>query len=251
MSIKSAFVAAAILASTIPALAQPAPNTLTKAEKKSGWKLLWDGKTTKGWESRLGGPFPTVGWEIKDGLLNVTETNEKEGGDGGDIITSRKYDNYELSVDYRITKDANSGILYLVNLDLKKGPESPAGYEYQILDDTAPRYATNGKNGNRSNASLYDMIAPITDKPKLPLGEWNTVRIVVQGTHVEHWLNGVKVLEYDQSSPEFQQIVAKSKFKAYPNFGTMHDTQIVLQDHGFPVSFRNVKIRELPAAAAK
>jgi hypothetical protein len=251
MSLRSVFLATLVLAGTLPALAQPALNTLTKAEKKAGWKLLWDGKTTAGWESRLGGPFPTVGWEIKDGLLSVTETNTKEGGDGGDIITTRKYANYELSVDYRISKGANTGILYLVNLDLKKGPESPAGYEYQMLDDTAPEYAKNGKGGNRMTASLYDMIAPAANKPMRAIGEWNTARIVVNGTHVEHWLNGMKVVEYDRSTPEFRQLVAESKFKKYPGFAEMYDTQIVLQDHGFPVSFRNIKIRELPPTPAK
>jgi hypothetical protein len=250
MSIRVAFLAAAVLVSTLPSLAQ-APNTLTKKEKKDGWKLLWDGKTTNGWESERGGPFPTVGWEIKDGLLSVTEHNGKEGGDGGDIVTTRKYADYELSVDFKVSEGANSGILYLVDLDLKKGMGSPVGYEYQILDDDKHPDAKRGKDGDRTVASLYDMIPAAKDKPIHPVGEWNTARIVVRGTHGEHWLNGVKVVDYDRASPEFKQIIADDKFKVYPTFGDMHNTPIVLQDHGFPVSFRNVKIRELPSASGK
>jgi hypothetical protein len=251
MSIRSGFLAVIILAATATALAQPAINTLSKQEKKDGWKLLWDGKTTKGWESERGGPFPAVGWVIKDGLLSVTETNTKEGGDGGDIITTRKCADYELSVDFKITTGANSGILYLVDLSLKPGMGSPVGYEYQILDDDVHPDAKRGKDGDRTVASLYDMMPAAKDKPIHPVGEWNTARIIVRGTHGEHWLNGVKVLEYDRASPEFKQIVAEDKFKVYPTFADMHNTPIVLQDHGFPVSFRNIKIRELPAGTAK
>jgi hypothetical protein len=250
MHIRATLLTATLLASTFPALSQ-APNKLTKKEKADGWKLLWDGKTTAGWESERGGPFPATGWVIKDGLLSVTDTGGKEGGDGGDIVTTRKYADYELSVDFRISVGANSGVLYLVDLDLKKGPGSPVGYEYQILDDDVHPDAKKGKDGDRTVASLYDMIPAAKDKPIKPVGQWNTARIVVRGNHAEHWLNGVKVLEYDRASPEFHQIIADSKFKVYPNFTEMHDTQIDLQDHGFPVWFRNIKIRELPAAPAK
>jgi hypothetical protein len=251
MSIRAGLIAVVVLVSGLPALGQGAINTLSKKEKKDGWKLLWDGKSSAGWHSRRGGPFPTSGWEIKDGLLSVTETNTKEGGDFGDIITDRKFDNYELTADFRISTGANSGILYLVDLEMKQGPQSPAGYEYQILDDAVHPDAKRGKDGDRTLASLYDMIPAAKDKQVKPVGEWNTARIVVRGAHVEHWLNGVKVVEYDRDSPAFREIVAGSKFKVYPGFAEMHDTPIVLQDHGFPVSFRNIKIRELPAAPAK
>ena len=217
MLLRAPILASLLLAATVPALTQ-APNTLTKKEKAQGWQLLWDGKTTTGWESERGGPFPSSGWVIKDGLLTST--------------------------------GANSGILYLVDLDLKKGPGSPVGYEYQILDDDVHPDAKRGKDGNRTVASLYDLIpaAGTADhtKPIHPVGEWNTARILVNGTHVEHWLNGVKVVEYDRDSPQFRELIANSKFKVYPNFADMHDTVIDLQDHGFPVSFRNIKIRELP-----
>jgi hypothetical protein len=249
MKIRIHIVASLLLTAAIPAYTQ-VPNALTKKEMAQGWRLLWDGKTTDGWRSERGGPFPSSGWVIKDGVLTITDVGGKEGGDAGDIITIRKFANYELSVDFLTTSGANSGILYLVDLDLKKGPGSPVGYEYQILDDDVHPDARRGKDGDRTVASLYDLIpaAGTADhtKPIRPVGEWNTARIVVRGAHVEHWLNGVKVLEYDRDSPQFRELVANSKFSVYPNFADMHDTSIDLQDHGFPVSFRNIKIRELP-----
>ena len=241
--------AAAVLFATLSALPQP-PNTLTTAEKKQGWHLLFDGKTSTGWASERGGPFPATGWGIKDGLLTTSDLGGKEGGDAGDIVTTHNYADYELSVDFRTSPGANSGILYLVDLTLKPGLGSPVGYEYQILDDDLHPDAKRGKDGNRTVASLYDLI-PATGtadhtKPIHPVGQWNTARILVRGPHVKHWLNGVKVVEYDRDSPQFRELIAASKFKVYPTFVTLHNTPIVLQDHGFPVSFRNIKIRELP-----
>ncbi len=259
MLTRAAIVSAAILLATIPALTQT-PNTLTKAEKKQGWHLLFDGKTSTGWASERGGPFPATGWvitgkNIKDGLLTTTDLGGKEGGAAGDIVTTRTYADYELSVDFRTSAGANSGILYLVDLALKPGLGSPVGYEYQILDDDLHPDAKRGKDGNRTVASLYDLI-PATGtadhtKPIHRVGQWNTARILVRGPHVEHWLNGVKVVEYDRDSTQFRDLIAASKFKVYPTFVTMHNTPIVLQDHGFPVSFRNIKIRELPQAATQ
>jgi hypothetical protein len=247
------------LLSSSPPPSPPSPKPLTsspKKEKAQGWHLLWDGKTTAGWRSERGRPFPSSGWVIKDGVLTTTtDLGGKEGGDAADIVTTRKFANYELSVDFRTTTGANSGILYLVDLDLKKGPGSPVGYEYQILDDAVHPDAKLDKDGNRTIASVYDLIpaAGTTDhtKPIHPVGSWNTARILVNGTHAEHWFNGVKVLEYDRESPQFRELVANSKFKVYPNFAGMHDTCIDLQDHGFPVSFRNIKIRELPPKPPK
>ena len=256
MLLRTYVLVALVAASCAPAqsLAQ-APNTLTRKEKKQGWSLLWDGKTTAGWRSERGGPFPSSGWVIQDGMLTTTDLGGKEGGAAGDVVTTRRFANYELSVDFRITKGANSGILYLVDLDLNKGPGSPVGYEYQILDDDVHPDAKLGKDGDRTVASLYDLIpaAGTTDhsKPIHPVGAWNTARILVNGSHAEHWLNGVRVLEYDRDSPAFRELVANSKFKVYPNFAAMHDTCIDLQDHGFPVSFRNLKIRELPSKPSK
>jgi hypothetical protein len=249
MQIPTSFLAAVLFAAAIPALAQTAPNKLTAKEKAEGWHLLFDGNTSSGWRSTHGPDFPATGWEVKDGLISVTEHGGEEGGNAGDIITTRKYSNFELLVDFRITPGANSGIKYFVNLDMTPGHEghgSAIGFEYQILDDALHPDAKLGKDGDRTLGSLYDMIPADKSKSTHPVGEWNTARIVIRGAHGEHWLNGVKVLEYTRLTPQFRQIVADSKFHVYPGFGEANDGFILLQDHGFPVSFRNIKIRELP-----
>lgn len=225
--------------------AQMAANTLSKTEAAGGWKLLFDGRTTEGWRSVHGAEFPKTGWAVKDGLLSVTDSGGEEGGDAGDIITTRKYANFELLVDFRITRGANSGIKYFVDSDLNKGRGSAIGYEYQILDDAVHPDAKKGANGDRTLASLYDLIPAAKDKPARPIGEWNTARIVVRGPHVEHWLNGVKVAEYERFTPQFRQMVAESKYRVWPGFAELPEGYILLQDHGFPVSFRNVKIHDL------
>ena len=246
-------VVACALAGVLSAAAQ-APNTLTPQEQATGWHLLFDGSTTAGWRSTKAPSFPATGWEVKDGLLSVTEHGGEEGGNAGDIITTRKYANFEISVDFRITPGANSGIKYFVDLDFTPGHEghgSNVGFEYQVLDDALHPDAKKGKDGDRTVASLYDLIPAAANKPIRPVGEWNTARIVVRGTHGEHWLNGVKVVEYDRDSPDFRARVAASKFHVYPGFGEANSGYILLQDHGFPVSFRNVKIRELPPSQAR
>ena len=255
MRIRAAALVSLLAALTLPAFSQAAPNTLTPAEKAAGWHLLFNGTSGVGWHSTRGGAaFPTTGWKIADGMLTVTDTGGGEGGQGGDISTDRHFANYELSVDFRVTPGANSGILYIADPTLNPGHGSPAGYEYQVLDDALHPDAKRGENGDRTVGSLYDMIpakgTADGTKPIHPVGEWNTARILVMGPHIQHWLNGVLVVDYDQSSPEFAAIVAKSKFHVYPNFTAMHDTPIVLQDHAFPVDFRNIKIRELRQSAA-
>ncbi len=229
-----------------------APNTLTAKEKADGWKLLFDGSTTTGWRSARGGGFPATGWAVQDGTLHVTETGGEEAGNGGDIVTDRTYGNFELSVDFKTSPGANSGIMYFVDLDLipwHNGKGSAVGFEYQVLDDALHPDAKRGKDGDRTVASLYDMIPAAKDKPIKPVGEWNTARIVVRGKHGKHWLNGVKVLEYDRNSPEFKAILAESKYHVFPQYGQQASGYLLLQDHGFPVWFRNVKIRELKAGS--
>ena len=249
VQILTPFLAAILLTATVPALAQAAPNTLTAKEKADGWHLLFDGKTNNGWRSTHGPAFPATGWEVKDGLISVTENSGEEGGKAGDIVTTRTYSNFELLVDFRITPGANSGIKYFVNLNMTPfhgGQGSAIGFEYQILDDAIHPDAKAGKNGDRTQGSLYDMIPPDKAKPVRPVGEWNTARIIIRGNHGEHWLNGMKVLEYTRHTPEFRQLVADSKYHVFPGFGEGNDGYLLLQDHGFPVSFRNIKILELP-----
>jgi hypothetical protein len=239
-------VATVLSVQTAPA---QAPNTLIPAEKAAGWKLLFNGHDSTGWRSTRSNSFPSSGWVVKDGTIAVTETSGEEGGNAGDIITTREYTNFELTVDFRITPGANSGIKYFVDLNDTPGHEghgSNIGFEYQVLDDARHPDAKKGKDGDRTIASLYDMIPAAANKPTHPIGEWNTARIIVRGTHGEHWLNGVKVVEYDRKTPAFRAIVAGSKYHVYPGFGEADHGYILLQDHGFPVEFRNIKLHELP-----
>jgi Domain of Unknown Function (DUF1080) len=238
---------------TVSSASAQKANTLTPKEKADGWRLLFDGKTTNGWRSARGGGFPTTGWAVQDGTITVTETGGEESGNGGDIVTTRTYSDFELSVDFKTSPGANSGIMYFVDLNLmpwKNGHGSPIGFEYQVLDDALHPDAKRGKNGDRTVASLYDMIPPAVDKPIKPVGEWNTARIVVHGKHGEHWLNGVKVLEYDRDSAKFKAILAESKYHVFPGYGQATNGYILLQDHGFPVWFRNIKIREIGKSAS-
>ncbi len=221
-------------------------NTISEREAAEGWKLLWDGKTTEGWRgARLDG-FPEVGWSIEDGILKVHKSDGGESTNGGDIVTTRPYKNFMLKVDFRITEGANSGIKYFVDTDLNKdGQGSAIGCEFQILDDRRHPDAILGRDGNRTLGSLYDLIAAPEDKP-FRNGFFNTAMVVVQGNHVEHWLNGVKIVEYERNTDEWNAIVQESKYKDWPNFGNAEEGLILLQDHGDEVWFQNIKIKELP-----
>lgn len=220
-------------------LASDEPNTLTDQEKTDGWKLLWDGKTSTGWKSIKSDAFPEKGWGIKDGVLTVL------GKIGGDIVTVDKFSSFDLKLEFKITKGANSGIKYFLDEDVARDNKTGLGLEYQILDDANHPDAKAGISGNHTLASLYDLITASTDKKPKPVGEWNEARIVVKGKHVEHWLNGDKVVEYERGSPEFRELVAKSKYKNNKNFGEFPEGRLLLQDHGDTVSFRNIKIKTL------
>jgi len=220
------------------------PNTLTERETREGWKLLWDGKTTSGWRGARLDRFPASGWEIQDGVLTVVQSGGGESTAGGDIVTVDQYGNFELIVEYNITKGANSGIKYFVDTTLNKGEGSSIGCEFQILDDAGHPDAKAGVNGNRRNAGLYDLISPQNIRFN-GVGEWNRARIVVQGRHVEHWLNGFKTVEYERGTQMWRALVDHSKYVVWPSFGEAPKGHILLQDHGNRVSFRSIKIREL------
>ena len=221
-------------------------NNLTQAEVASGWQLLWDGKTTEGWRGGKLDHFPEQGWVIEDGELIVLSTGGEESAAGGDIVTTKQYQDFELKVDFKITEGANSGIKYYVDTELNKGEGSSIGLEYQILDDARHPDAKLGNHeGSRTLAYLYDLIQADPNKPVNPIGEWNTARIVSKNKHVEHWLNDVKVLEYDRGSDAFLQLVEESKYKDWPGFGTFEKGNILLQDHGDRVAFKNIKIKAL------
>lgn len=221
-------------------------NTLTFEEQKNNWKLLWDGKTTEGWRGAKLETFPKVGWEINNGILSVLSTGGGESEAGGDIVTEKKYGDFELKVDFKLTEGANSGIKYYVDTELNQGKGSSIGLEFQILDDARHPDAKLGNHkGSRTVSSLYDLIQADTSKVVNPIGEWNHAHIISKNNHVEHWLNGMKVLEYERKSPEYRKLVSESKYKVWPNFGEADNGRILLQDHGDRVSFRNIKIRPL------
>ena len=235
--------------------APAAPNTLTDKEKADGWTLLWDGKTTDGWRSPKSDEFPTKSWRIQDGVLSVVSSGNAEAQAGGDIITRQRYSNFDLQADFLITTGCNSGIKIFVQphispVDKFTGKPtavgSAIGLEYQILDDANHPDAKLGRNGDRKLGALYDLIPCDPNKQVNPIGQWNHVLIISHGTHVEHWLNGKKILEYDRGSAAFREAVALSKFKNIPDFGEWPDGHILLQEHGSAVSFKNIKIRVLP-----
>lgn len=217
------------------------PNQLSDAEKQQGFRLLFDGKTTNGWISAKGGDFPGHGWEVKEGNLVVLSSKEEKQR-GGDIITTQKFRAFELRFDFNLSEVANSGVKYFTG---NNGPS--VGLEYQVLDDERHPDAKLGINGNRTLASLYDLLpavkeARFVNKP----GEWNRASIVVYpDNRVEHWLNGRKVLEYVRGGEAFRAAVAKSKFAAMKDFGMAAEAPILIQEHGDKVMYRSIKIREL------
>lgn len=207
-------------------------NSLSEREKTEGWALLWNGVDMSGWKSNSGKDFKK-GWTCKDGVMTI---NAKSGA--GDIITEQKYHNYELSIDFKFTKGANSGIKYFI------GENGSIGCEFQILDDERHPDANRGSEGNRKLGSLYDIL-PAEGWKYVRKEDWNTARIVVRGTAVEHWLNGVKILSYTKEGKEWEKLIARSKFAKVKNFAGGDGGHILLQDHNDEVHYRNLKIKEL------
>lgn len=221
----------AILAAIVLTVEGQATNTLTAAEKAAGWRLLFDGKSVAGWRG-FKAEKPPEGWKAVDGVL----TRE---GKGGDLLTVEEFGDFELSLEWKIEKGGNSGIFYRAVEDSDAVYWS--GPEMQILDNAGHQ---DGKNTATSAGSNYALHPPVRDVTK-PVGEWNDVRIIVKGAHAEHWMNGVKLLEYELWSPDWEARVKASKFGKYPGYGRAKTGHIGLQDHGNPVWFRNIKIRTL------
>ncbi len=247
MSVRALALAPALLlacasAPTEPEAAAPiAHNTLTAEEEAAGWQLLFDGESFDGWTGMKGSELPTDRWAIEGGVLGTVS------GRGRDLVTTRPYESFELSFEVKINAEGNNGVKYFVQQDWDLNPERPGlgavGHEYQVLDDAT----LGGKPGweKASMGSFYLVYEPAADKNQSPFGEWNTCRILVDGKHVEHWLNGDKVLEYEVGTPELLEQVQRTKFRNVPGFGEKTSGYIVLTHHNEPTWFRNIKIREL------
>ncbi len=226
-----------------------APNTLSKAEQDAGWRLLFDGVSTSHWRGFKSAEFPAEGWIVSDGTLHRAAKGEDgKAHGGGDIVTLDEYDDFELRLDWRQLAGGNSGVKYLVDESLVKSGRSGVGFEMQILDDVGHPDAKLGIAGNRTCGALYDLIAPRKAAAR-PVGEWNEARVVVDGLHVEHWLNGEKVVEFQRGSDALKALVARSKFKDVVGFGEGKKGHVLIQDHGDEAWFRNLKIR--PGAPRK
>ncbi|HTO74293.1 MAG TPA: DUF1080 domain-containing protein [Gemmatimonadales bacterium] len=208
------------------------PNTLTAEEKQQGFHLLFDGKTTSGWRGFRKDSVP-AGWQVLDGELT-------RAAEGGDIITRDQYTNFELRLEWKISPKGNSGIMYRVTEAAEQTYET--GPEMQVLDDAGH---PDGKSRLTSAGACYGLY-PSPAGIVHPAGEWNQVRIVVQGHHVEHWLNGTKVVEYELGSPDWESRMNASKFKQWPGYGRADKGFIALQDHGDRVAYRTIRIKVLP-----
>ena len=220
------------------------PTTLTPAEKAAGWTLLFDGSTTAGWRGFHSDTFPASGWAAENGAIKTVAT----GPSGGDIITVGQFDNFELKLEWKIGPGGNTGVKYLISEELIKTGRSGLGFEMQVIDDERNADAKAGKDGNRTAGALYDLIGPVSTKRLRPVGEWNEAGVLVRGNHVEHYLNGAKVLEFEMGSADFKARIADSKFKVNPGFGEVKKGHILLQAHGAEVWFRNIKVRVLKAS---
>jgi hypothetical protein len=226
---------AAVVAVSTTVLAQT-ENKLTKEERKEGYKLLFNGKNTDGWHLYNNKAVGAGAWSVVDGTLTL----DNKAPNQGDLTTNDEYENFELKIDWKISQNGNSGIIFPSHEDTTLHQSYLTGMEMQVLDDVG---ADDNKKPNHLAGSLYDMIAPA--HAAKPAGEWNSVKIKKLNGHVTFWLNGEQVVDVQIGSPEWNDLLQKSKFRKWKAFMTYPKGHIALQDHGYVVSYRNVKIRQL------
>jgi hypothetical protein len=255
MSSRSRFMLAAVVCAFAGPASAQAPNQLTASERAAGWRLLFDGASLAGWRGLGYDSVPTAHWRVVDGAIVKTPTakvrRQADGqpAAGGDLMSVEAFRDFELAFEWRATPGANSGVKYNVSeeLSLKHASNHAAlGFEYQVLDDDLH---PDNKIASHRAAGLYDILAPGAGTRLRPVGEWNSGRIVLRGNHGEHWLNGVKVVEFDLGTPPLDSLLAASKYRPIPGFAERRRGHIVLQDHGDEVYFRSIKIRDLSGAA--
>jgi hypothetical protein len=243
MSLRTSLaVASLIAASTVITLAAgrqaAAPNTLTDTEKKAGWSLLFDGKSLDGWRGYKKADASNTRWRVENGWLTLPPSTGEDTRGARDIISKETFDQFDLTFEWKIAQGGNSGVKYFVLED----QDAAIGHEYQVIDDERHPDAKIGPH--RQTAALYDVF-PAHDRPMKPAGEWNTSEVIVRGAHVEHILNGKKVLEYELDSPALRAAIAKSKFKDIARFGKPQNGHILVQDHGDQVWYRKIEIKRL------
>jgi len=230
-----------LLALTTSFVFAQSPNTLSKEEKKEGWKLLFDGTSTKGWRNYRSDKIGSA-WKVSGGALTLDTSGKANGKvDGGDLVTVDQYENYELSLEWKIQACGNSGVMFNVQESEANSTPWKTGPEMQVLDNSCHPDA---KIIKHRAGDLYDLISCSKETAKA-VGEWNVAKIVTKNGHYEFWLNGVKNVEFDMHTPDWDRMVAASKFKDMPEFGKHKKGHISLQDHGDQVWFRNIKIKEL------
>lgn len=224
-------------------------NELTAAERAAGWKLLFDGKTLKGWRGLGYDSIPTAHWRVEDGAIKKTPSGDVakiadgQPAQGGDLMSIEAFGDFELSWEWKVAPGANSGVKYNVSeqFSLTNAANHAAlGFEYQILDDSL---AEDNKIASHRAGALYDLIAPNEKKWVRPAGQWNESRLVFRGPHGEHWLNGSKIVEYDLGTPRMDSLLALSKYKPIKGFAERRVGHIILQDHGDAAYYRSIKIK--------
>jgi hypothetical protein len=230
-------------------IAPASPNTLSAAERAAGWRLLFDGKSFQGWRGLGYDSVPTTHWTIENGAIKkipigeIPRMADGQPAAGGDLMTTERFDDFELRWEWKIGRAGNSGVKYNVSeeISMAAAPNHAAlGFEYQLLDDNLHE---DNKIASHRAGGLYDLIPPVANKTLRPVGEWNSSAIVFRGSHGEHWLNGAKVVEFELGTPRMDSLLAVSKYRSIKNFAQRRKGHIVLQDHGEEIHFRSIKIR--------